>query len=343
MTRHGSHAYGTNVPTSDIDLRGICVAPKEYYLGFSKSFEQAIQNEPDITVFEIRKFLRLAADCNPNALEILFTRPQDHLVLTPAAKLLIDNRKLFLSKKVRHTFQGYAHSQMKRILHHRQWLLHPVLEAPTRKEFGLPERTVIPADQLQAAQSSIQKRLDEWHLKDLEEFDDAERTHIRELFINSLTDITAWSEDQLAEKTWNSACNSIGLSTNFIELLDMERRYTAKLREFNQYQTWKRERNPVRAEMEAKFGFDGKHAMHLVRLSRSCEEILTDCDANVFRDDAEELVSIRNGAWSIDKLITWFDDQSKRITEAEKISTLPISCDKFAIDKLCVSIIEQML
>ena len=68
LTRHGSHAYGTSLPTSDMDIRGIAVAPLHYYLGISEVFEQAVQNQPvDLTIFDIRKFLKLAADANPNA------------------------------------------------------------------------------------------------------------------------------------------------------------------------------------------------------------------------------------------------------------------------------------
>jgi hypothetical protein len=36
LTRHGSHAYGTSLPTSDLDIRGIAIAPIHYYLGVSE-------------------------------------------------------------------------------------------------------------------------------------------------------------------------------------------------------------------------------------------------------------------------------------------------------------------
>lgn len=58
LTEHGSHAYGTSTPTSDLDVRGIAIAPMEYYLGFTHTFEQSVQNTPvDLTVFELQKFM----------------------------------------------------------------------------------------------------------------------------------------------------------------------------------------------------------------------------------------------------------------------------------------------
>lgn len=38
LTLAGSRAYGTNTFTSDVDLKGVCVPPKEFYLG-TKRFE----------------------------------------------------------------------------------------------------------------------------------------------------------------------------------------------------------------------------------------------------------------------------------------------------------------
>jgi uncharacterized protein len=340
MTQHGSRAYGTSIPTSDIDIRGIAIAPKEYYLGMTNNFEQATSKDPDLVIFELRKFLKLASDCNPNALEIIFTDEQDHFFVSKIGQLLLDNRNLFLSKRVKFTFQGYAHSQMKRILTHRRWLLDPITHQPTREEFGLPSRTTIPPDQLMAANAAISKRCDEWSWHEMENLNPSVRQEIQDEFLRRLTEITSWNFDQVEDKIWLAAANSLGFSTNFILFLDKERLYINRLRDWQHYNEWKINRNPARAEMEAKFGFDLKHALHLVRLSRCCKELMTDGILRVRRPDAEELLAIRNGAWTFEQLIEWFEQQTEEIDILYESSKLPKAPNMKKISELSVKMVE---
>lgn len=343
LTRHGSMAYGTSTPSSDLDLRGICVAPKHYYMGFTHTFEQAVQHEPvDLTISELRKFMKLAADANPNALEILYTDPSDWLHVRPVMELLFANRDLFLSTKAKHTFSGYARSQLKRIRGHYRWLKNPPTAPPTRAEFGLPERTVIPADQLAAAQAAIAKQVDEWSWRELEHVDPATKQAIQDEFDRRLVAITQWHYDKVEDNVWLSAARTIGLDENFIRLMDLERQYTAKLREWQQFLNWKKTRNPARAELEAKWGFDVKHAMHLVRLTRMCRELLTTGEVKVRRPDAAELLEIRNGAWTYEQLLEYSDREDAELEELAKTSKLPRQPDRAKLDKLCVEIIERM-
>ena len=111
---HGSHAYGTNTEDSDIDVKGICVPPKDYYLGF-KSFEQYEQKVPDLVIYEIQKFTRLALNANPNIFEILFVEDSSILHMSPIIKPIFENRDSFLSKKVKSSFFGYAKNNLKEI------------------------------------------------------------------------------------------------------------------------------------------------------------------------------------------------------------------------------------
>ncbi len=116
LTKHGSHAYGMATPTSDLDLRGFCIPPREYFFGYRSKFEQAIfEGDPDIVVYDIRKFFNLASQCNPNVIEILFTEPADHVIVTDKAKKILAERDSFLSAKAYHTFGGFAVQQLMKI------------------------------------------------------------------------------------------------------------------------------------------------------------------------------------------------------------------------------------
>lgn len=251
LTKHGSHAYGTSTPTSDLDLRGVCVQPESYYLGFLNQFDQSVNNKPqDITVFGLRKFFELATKGNPNALEILFTDPSDHLKMTEEGEMLLSCREAFLSKKLKHTLSGYAHAQIKRIKTHRRWILHPPSHKPTRAEYGLPERTAVPADQLMAAASLIKKQIESWDL-DLEPLDEASRIEFQGRLSEVLAEMHLTSDEQ-----FRAAGRVIGLSENFLAILDKERAYNAAKAEYDQYEHWKKTRNAARYEIEEKYGYD---------------------------------------------------------------------------------------
>lgn len=341
LTYHGSHAYGTATPTSDVDFKGVAVAPKSYYLGLDR-FEQAEFKDParnaEAVIYEIRKFVNLAAACNPNIIEVLWTEPEQHVICTPAGRELVDHRDLFLSKKARYTFSGYARAQLKRIKTHYRWIRYGAdMSPPTREQFDLPNHTLIPADQLQAAEAEVQKRLDQWNLKGMDGLDPADRIEVLSGWSQILTEMKLGSKDAL----WRAAAQFSGHDTNFIQLMDRERRYKAAQNEWESYRRWKKERNPARAELEEKYGYDTKHAMHLVRLMRMCSEILEEGVVRVKRPDREELLAIRNGAWSYDKLVEYAEIEDKRMEEHYERSNLPKTPDLHKINDLCVRIVEE--
>lgn len=138
LTVAGSCAYNLDTTTSDLDIKGVAIPPEEVHLSYLKNFEQADKpahihdlvaelevewgsrlgaryaNGLEGTVYELRKFVKLAADCNPNILDVLFCRPEDILHATPLGRALWEHAPLFLSKKAYYTFTGYAMSQLKR-------------------------------------------------------------------------------------------------------------------------------------------------------------------------------------------------------------------------------------
>jgi hypothetical protein len=128
-----------------------------------------------------------------------------------------------------------------------------------------------------------------------------------------------------------------------MELYRQERAYRNALREWQQYEYWKRHRNPKRAELEAKAGYDAKHAMHLVRLMKSCYEILTTGQVIVKRPDREELLAIRAGAWSYEQLMEWSAHEEQALDAVAARSPLPAAPDLAKLDALCIAMVEEAM
>ncbi len=110
----GSHAYGTNVPTSDLDIRGIALNSVEDILTGS-DFEQIVNNVTDTTIYSLNKIVHLLSNCNPNTIEILGLKPEHYLYVSGCGKRLLESKDMFLSKRAIKSFGGYATSQLYRL------------------------------------------------------------------------------------------------------------------------------------------------------------------------------------------------------------------------------------
>jgi len=124
---------------------------------------------------------------------------------------------------------------------------------------------------------------------------------------------------------------------------DQERAYRAALKHWNHYQTWRRDRNPARAELEARYGYDTKHAMHLLRLLRMGEETLREGIVRVKRPDAEWLRSVRSGALTYDEVIDLAAGYEARLAEMVERSPLPIEPDETAVEHLLIDLQREYL
>jgi len=114
----GSHSYGTNTPTSDVDKMQVYLAPGMHYLGLERSHSrQKITDEEDLSQFELRHFINLCLDFNPNVIVALWVK--DEFVLRNELgyfSLFREFREMFSSQKAYHTFGGYAKRQRSRML-----------------------------------------------------------------------------------------------------------------------------------------------------------------------------------------------------------------------------------
>lgn len=131
----GSVSYSVSSDTSDMDIVGFCIPPKEDVFphlrgeipGFGKQIQrfevwqqhhvvdENASQEYDFTIYSIVKFFQLAMENNPNMVDILFTPQRCVLYASAVAQMVRDNRKLFLHKGSYHKFRGYAYQQLHKI------------------------------------------------------------------------------------------------------------------------------------------------------------------------------------------------------------------------------------
>lgn len=114
VTVGGSHAYGLERETSDVDIRGITLELPSDIIGLSR-FEQVVEEKTDTVIYGFNKICELMLKCNPNTIELLGNPRGYYFYLHPIGAQLLDNRKMFISKRCVETFGGYAVSQLRRI------------------------------------------------------------------------------------------------------------------------------------------------------------------------------------------------------------------------------------
>jgi len=359
ITLAGSQAHGTAREGSDVDLRGVCIAPSALRLSLFRVFEQhegplddallaivlprlmahptasrGLDVKMESVVFDLAKFIGLCSLANPNALEILFADERDWALETPLWRKLHAERQRFLTKKVQQTFHGYAMAQLKKIKTHRSWLLAPPTKKPTREEFGLPvANSTASRDDQNRIEQSIAETIRSYGIDNID-MPKATRIAVEERMEAFYRDALAAQEADVDERMRAVATLALHLPADVVVTLNAEKRYRSAMKHWESYQAWKAERNRARAELEAKHGYDTKHAMHLVRLMRMGVEILERGELWVRRPDAQELNAIRDGAWAFDALLEQTETLRIQMEEAAGRSALPADVDRPAIDAL---------
>ena len=346
----GSHAYGTNMPDSDTDRAGVMVPGPEYFLGLKRVNEYSDFGGEDRKFYEIRKALSLMLENNPNMLDLLWTPERCIQKMTPYWEKVLSVRDAFLSKKCRYTFSGYAIAQLHRIKTHRKYLLDPPKAPPSRTEMGLPETSIFPTSQLKAVcyaslQAIPEDRRDEF----LDELDQIYGDWVIPLlarFLDPSQRRLAMEWLQMGIKAQAHAFQALGtifLKDEYMEMASKEVAYLNKKTEWEQFQQWQKTRNKKRAELEQKYHFDPKHAMHLIRLCRMGTEILSMGKVNVDRTgiDADELKSIRNGSWTYEQVEQYANDMDVKMGELYEKSALPRSPDREAVENICVQVVSE--
>ena len=126
----GSIAHGMYTPKTidDKDVMSVCVPDKEYYYGLkiygSRGTKEIKKDEWDIVIYEVRKFLSLLAQGNPNVLCSLWLDKNYYINITPAGQLILSHEYLFVGKHAYRSFAGYARSQRARMTRYSEYHGH---------------------------------------------------------------------------------------------------------------------------------------------------------------------------------------------------------------------------
>lgn len=308
----GSYAYGTNVEGSDTDIRGIYANPIDELIGTRPDSEQYQDNVNDITVYSLRKALKLLAGCNPNAIEILGLRETEYLEVSNAGRLLLENADAFLSKRCIYTFGNYAKSQLNRLMN----------KCGRAKEEA-------PKNELRTLQK-IEKRVSEKYLGGQNRITFHEENGSPALmFLPLQPQPENTPAGQMRGISVNDFCRLAS------EIRSIHRDYTESSRNNH----------------AVEHGKLAKHAMHLIRLYMMGIDILERGEIITYRAKEHDLLmSIRKGEMMQDDGVTpnaAFEEvleyYTRRFEEAAANTKLPESADLARINQLAMEINRRFL
>lgn len=126
LAYRGSIAHNMYIPESnpnsidDVDVIAVYIRDARYYLGLNLNLEKGKDvkvGKYDFAMYELKKFIYLLYKSNPNIMSLLWLKDNHYIHMSGVGSYLIQQRNIFMSKKIFHTFAGYANGQLKRMTH----------------------------------------------------------------------------------------------------------------------------------------------------------------------------------------------------------------------------------
>lgn len=317
LTLGGSYAYGTNIEGSDIDIRGVALERREDVLGLAR-FEQVVDTQTDTTVYAFRKYIGLICSCNPNTIEMLGCRPEQYHRVSPAGQLLLDNKKLFLSKRALHSFGGYANAQLRRLQN-----------GCAKGEISAEQKAVYTLESCQHAMYQLEEKHGMPH--GFLTLSLAEKPALNGNPIILIHPGDGWKAFEKSGVLLEGAKSYLGELASVIKSYDSFGRRNQRAKDKSSKQL-------------------NKHAMHLIRLYLMAFDILEKGEINTYREnDREFLLEIRAGKYMLEdgtfapeffELVSQFE---KRLERDARESVLPNKPDMKRVEELVMTVAEMAI
>jgi hypothetical protein len=298
LTEFGSSVYGTRIPSSDHDYKGIFVPHFEDLLlqrASKTSFQANTRTDPaarnsasdsDLEWITLMAFIRLCSEGQSMAIDILFIPEAFWKEHTSEWRFILENRSRLLSQNIS-AIVGYCQQQAAK------YGIKGSRLAAVRHALEVLQK--YPPDQ----------KLNETDSKNLKNELQGNK-HIS--FVNSKT--SAGVDEQHLE-----VCNrKVPMHANF--------KYAVQVfgRIYQQY--------GVRAlQAEANEGIDWKALMHAVRVAEEAKELLTSGKVTFPRPEKELLLNIRKGNVRYDEVAEKIEEGLQAVENLQESSSLPKEVD----------------
>jgi len=347
----GSQSYGIATEFSDMDVKGVFVQDENSILGLGY-VEQVSDAKNDQTFYEIRRFLQLIGQNNPNILELL-NLPEDCIIhKDPIFDLILENREKFITKNCRNSFGGYAVEQIRKARGLNKKIVNPM--DPIRK--GVLDFCYVAAG---GKSVSVKEYLEEFGLKNkycgLVSLDHMK--YVYAVYYDKIAELcdkginmgvcTALGFKGIVQDEENSndiSTSSVpkGMIPEFVLYFNKEG-YSSYCKDYREYFEWVEKRNDSRYNDNAQHGkgYDGKNLAHCHRLLDMAIEIGSGKGINVRRQNREQLLSIRRGEYDYDVLVNEAEEKIRIMDQVFEESDLPESIDKKFVDDLLIKIRKE--
>lgn len=334
----GSHAHGTNIPESDIDIKGVYIQSPENVL--LRGYQKQVDVDSDTTYYEIRRFIELCCTANPTALELLYS-PEDCIKIKhPVFDILLQNRDKFVTKSCKYSFGGYAKSQITKAsgLQKKMNWSKDKIERKDIIDFcyiieGYNSTSLNTKFKVNEKYRNFAFAKNKNGKGIFALFFDYQSKFGFELLIKDTSTTLPHSK---IPKEWSE-----WIDKNDVEVVWFnEDGFQRHCRKYKEYQDWLKNRNTQRYVDINEHGqqIDGKNMLHCTRLLEMSKEVAEGKGFNVRRPNAEYLISIRKGKVNLKELL---DNAEALLEETDRLydnSNLPDKCDRGFFMSLLVKI-----